>query len=327
MKRLCTTLTALCLASAPLSSPSFAASAEGDYPSRAIRMIVPFAPGGGADLTARKIAQPLADKLGQNVIIDNRPGAGGTLGANQVVRAEADGYTLLYTTPGQQMTAPYLIPNLPYDALKDLRAVGMLTMGFNVLVVNNDLPFKTPQDLIDYARANPGKLSFASSGIGSTSHLAGELFKKMADIDIVHVPYKGTGPAMNDLRGGRVHMAIDTLSVYLPQIRSGNVRALGIASAARNPMVPDVPPIADTLPGFEASPINYLTVPAKTPDAVVTKLNQALREVLGDPALQQNFLESGSRLNGTSPEEMEAVVRRETLKWKAVIEGANIQVQ
>ncbi len=307
-------------------APSFAV-ADTTYPDKPIRLVVPFAPGGGADYSARRFAQPLSDALKQSIIIDNVPGAGGSMGANKVAKAAPDGYTLLYTTPGQQMTAPYLIENLPYDAFKDLRAVSQLTAGTNVLVVNKDFPAQSVQELIDYAKKNPGKVNFASSGIGSTSHLAGELFKKMADIDIVHVPYKGTGPAMNDLRGGRVHMAIDTLSVYLPQIRSGNVRALGIASAARNPMVPDVPPIADTLPGFEASPINYLTVPAKTPDAVVTKLNQALREVLGDPALQQNFLESGSRLNGTSPEEMEAVVRRETLKWKAVIEGANIQVQ
>ena len=327
MKLFNTTLAAFCLTGVAFSAPTIAAESADQYPSRAIRLIVPFAPGGGADLNARKIAQPLSEKLGQNIIIDNRPGAGGTLGANQVVRSEPDGYTLLYTTPGQQMTAPYLIPKLPYDALNDLRPVSMLTMGFNVLVINNDLPLKSVQELIDYAKANPGKLSFASSGIGSTSHLAGELFKKMADIDIVHVPYKGTGPAMNDLRGGRVHMAIDTLSIYLPQIRSGNVRALGIASTDRNPMAPEIPPIADTLPGFEASPINYLSVPAKTPDAIVLKLSQALREVLNEPKLSQEFLNVGSRLNSTTPEEMQQVIQRETKKWKAVIESANIQVQ
>lgn len=307
-----------------LSSPT--AFADNRYPDQPIRLVVPFAPGGGADNNARRFAQALSESLKQPIIIDNVPGAGGTMGANKVVRAAPDGYTLLYTTPGQQMTAPYLIENLPYDAYKDLRAVSKLTAGTNVLVVNKDFPATTVQELIDYAKKNPGKVNFASAGIGSTSHLAGELFKSMADVDIVHVPYRGSSVAAADVVGGRVETSIDTLSVYLPHIQSGAVRALGVSTANPNPIIPDVPPIATTLAGYEASPVNYISAPGKTPEAIVNKLSAAITAVAADKTLRETFASTGSILAGSTPSDMDALVKSEQKRWKAVIDGAGIAV-
>lgn len=304
-----------------------AAQANDTYPDRTIRLVVPFAPGGGADFTARRFAQPLSELLKQTIVVENVPGAGGTMGANKVAKAVPDGYTLLYTTPGQQMTAPYLIENLPYDAFKDLRAVSQLTAGTNVLVVSKDFPASSVSELIEYAKKNPGKLNFASSGIGSTSHLAGELFKKMADIDIVHVPYKGSGVAASDVVSGRVQMSIDTLSVYLPHIQSGAVKALGVSTLEPNSIIPDVPPIAKTLPGFEASPVNYITAPAGTPDAIIEKLSTAIRTLAADEKLRETFATTGSRLKGSTPEEMDALIRVEQARWKDVIDSAGIGVK
>lgn len=313
-------LAALALSATGLS----AAWAEQNYPDKPIRLVVPFAPGGGADNGARRIAMGLSEATKQSVIIDNVPGAGGTLGANKVAKATPDGYTLLYTTPGQQMTAPYLIENLPYDAFKDLRPVSKVTAGANVLVVNKDFPASTVQELIDYAKKHPGKVNFASAGIGSTSHLAGELFKNMADLDIEHVPYRGSSVAAADVVGGRVEMAIDTVSVYLPHIRSGAVKALGVSSLQPNPTLPEVPPIAETLAGFDATPVNYITAPGNTPEPVIRKLSRLINQVTADPALRENFASTGSILAGSTPEDMDALVKSEQKRWKKVIDDAGI---
>lgn len=296
------------------------------YPDRPIHLVVPFAPGGGADTNARKIAEPWAKVLGQPIVVENKPGAGGTVGAGFVSHATPDGYTLLYTTPGQQMTGPYLFKDLSYDPFKDLVSVGKLTEGANVLVVTKTLPVKSVGKLIKYAKAHPGKLGFASSGVGSTSHLAGELFKQEAGVDIFHVPYRGTGPALNDVIGGQVPMTIDTLSVYLPHIKAGEVRALGVSTLQRSEMAPDIPAIAETLPGFEAFPINYITAPAGTPASIIAKLNKTLNQVIKDPKVQGQF-SMGTKLEGSTPQEMDALVKSEQKKWKAIIESADIKIQ
>src|SRR3954466_2090351 len=236
-----------------------------DSPRQPIRLIVPFAPGGGADLTARILGEPLAKRLGQPVVIENRPGAGATIGADLVARAQPDGYTLLFVTPGPQITNPYLLPKLPYDPDKDFTPVAMLVLAVNVLVVTPSLPVKSVAELIAYARTNPGKLSFSSSGVGSSSHLSGELFRQRAGINIVHVGYRGSGPSIADLLSGNVQMSIDTVAVMLPHILSGGMRALAVPTEQRNPTLPDLPPIADTLPGFDGSSINYISAPAGTP--------------------------------------------------------------
>lgn len=291
-----------------------------DYPNKPIRLVVPFAPGGGADNTARIISEPLSKRLGQPVVIEYKPGAGGVIGAAFVASSPKDGYTLLYATPGQQMTAPYLMDKMPYDAATAFSPVIQLIEGSNVLVVNKDLPVNSVKELIDYAKANPNKVNFASSGIGSSSHLAGELFKSMAGINIEHVPYKGSGAAVTEVVGGSVQMSIDSLSVYQAHIKAGAVKALGVSTLSRNPATPELPPIADTLKGYSASPINYITAPTGTPPAIIAKLNKELNEVLNMPDVRQRLIATGLDVKGGTPEEMDAIVRSESAKWKKVIE-------
>lgn len=291
-----------------------------DYPNKPIKLIVPFAPGGGADNTARIISEPLAKRLGQPVIIEYKPGAGGVIGAAFVASAPKDGYTLLFATPGQQMTAPYLMDKMPYDAATAFSSVIELIEGSNVLVVTKELPVNSVKELIAYAKANPNKVNFASSGIGSSSHLAGELFKSMAGVNIEHVPYKGSGQAVTEVIGGSVQMSIDSLSVYQAHIKAGAVKALAVSTLARNVALPDLPPIADTLPGYTAAPINYITAPAGTPTAIITKLNKELNEVLKNPEVRERLIATGLDIKGGTPEDMDRIVQTESKKWQKVIE-------
>jgi tripartite-type tricarboxylate transporter receptor subunit TctC len=269
------------------------------------------------------ITAPLAERLGVPVVIDYKPGAGGTIAANYVAKAPKDGYTILYATPGQQMTNPHLMKSLPYDAENDFAAIVQVTQGGNILVVNKDVPVSTVAELIDYAKQNPGKVTFASSGIGSSSHLAGELFKSMADIDIRHIPYKGTGDAIAQVIGGQVLMTIDSASAYLPHIKSGSVKALGVSTPQRLPSVPDVPTVSDTLPGYAAFPVNYLTAPAGTPQAIIDKLNKEMNIILQTQAVKDRYLETGSVATGGTPEQMQALIKSESEKWKKVIDASN----
>jgi len=302
------------------------ASAQ-SYPTKPIRLIVPFPPGGGADIIARIINDPLSKRLGQPIIIDNKGGAGGTLGADLVAHSAPDGYTLLYTTPGQQMVNPHLMAKLPYDAANDLTGVSQLSLGTYVLVVHKDVPAKSVAELVAYAKSQPGKVNFASSGIGAGSHLGGELFKSMAGIDIVHVPYKGSGPAVADVIGGRVQMAIDSISVYMPHIKSGALRALGVSSLERNPSLPDTPPIADAVPGFEALVVNYITAPAGTPKPIIERLSKEINAALKTPEVQAKFQANGTIPKGSTPEQMQALIKSESAKWKKVIEIAGVKPQ
>jgi len=309
----------VCGIASAFSANIFAAE---NYPVKPIKIVVPFAPGGAADTTARLMSEPLAKQLGQTVIVENKPGGGATIGASYVANAPADGYTILYTTPGPQITNPYLMSKLPYDPDKDLVPVSRVSWFPNVLVVTPGLPVKSVAELIAYARKNPGKVNFASSGIGASSHLAGELFKTMANVDITHVPYKGSGQVLQDLIGGNVQMTIDSLSVYLPSIKAGSVRALGVAMPQRSPILPEVPAIDDQLKGFDATAVNYLTVPAGTPKAVIDRLNKAVVTVLADPALQERMIAMGMVPKSSTPEEMAKEVRVEQAKWKKVIQDS-----
>ena len=299
---------------------AFATAAQAQsWPASPIRLVVPFAPGGAADLMARILAEPLAKRLGQPIVIENKPGAGATLGADFVAKAAPDGYTLLWTTPGPQITNPYLMPKLPYDPFRDFTPVATVVTAVNVLVVTPGLPVKSVAELIAYAKANPGKLNFSSSGVGASSHLSGELFKMMAGIDITHVPYRGSAPALQDLLSGNVQMAIDTVAVQLPHIQSGGIRALGVATIDRNPTLPDLPPISDTLPGFDGSSINYINGPAGLPQPVVERLNREINAVLSDPEIAKRM-----EVAGFTPiiESQPALVKRiadEQEKWKKVI--------
>ena len=290
------------------------------YPTQQIRLIVPFAAGGGSDILARIIAEPLSKRLGQSIVVENKPGGGATVAADLVAKSPADGYTWLFTTAGPQITNPYLMAQLPYNPFKDFAPVAMLAKSVNVLVVHPGVPAKNVRELIDYAKANPGKLNFSSSGIGASSHLAGELFKQMAEVDIVHVPYRGTGPSTTDLLAGNVHMAIDSASTLLPHIKSGGLRALGFATLERQPAMPELPTIADTLPGFDGSSINYVSVPAGTPPAIVERLNREIEVVLSDRDIARRMTELAIAPIIETPAELARRIADEQQKWKRVIE-------
>jgi len=290
------------------------------YPTQQIRLIVPFAAGGGSDILARIIAEPLSKRLGQSIVVDNKPGGGATVAADLVAKSPADGYTWLFTTAGPQITNPYLMAQLPYNPFKDFAPVAMLAKSVNVLVVHPGVPAKNVRELIDYAKANPGKLNFSSSGIGASSHLAGELFKQMAEVDIVHVPYRGTGPSTTDLLAGNVHMAIDSASTLLPHIKSGGLRALGFATLERQPAMPELPTMADTLPGFDGSSINYISVPAGTPPAIVERLNREIEVVLSDRDIARRMTELAIAPIIETPAELARRIADEQQKWKRVIE-------
>jgi tripartite-type tricarboxylate transporter receptor subunit TctC len=290
-----------------------------NWPQSPIRLVVPFAPGGAADLMARVLADPLSKRLGQPIVIENKPGAGATIGADVVAKAAPDGYTLLWTTPGPQITNPFLMDKLPYDAFKDFTAVATVLTAVNVLVVTPGLPVKSVAELIAYAKANPGKINFSSAGVGSSQHLSGELFKSMAGIDIVHVPYRGSAPALQDLLSGNIQMSLDTIVVQLPHIQSGGVRGLAVATIDRNPTLPDLPPIADTLPGFDLALINYINGPAGLPQPIVEKLNREINAVLSDPDIAKRMEVAGFTPIIESPQALEKRIADEQAKWKKVI--------
>jgi tripartite-type tricarboxylate transporter receptor subunit TctC len=298
-----------------------------NFPYKPIKLIVPFAPGGGADIVARTISQPMAQLLGQPLVIENKPGGGGTLAADYVAKSTPDGYTLLYTTPGPQMTNPYLMEKLPYNPVTDLTPISQVVFGASVLVINKNLPVNSIKELIAFAKSNPGKISFASSGIGSSSHLAGELFKSRAGVEIFHVPYRGTGLALQDIIGGNVSMAIDSLGAYRSSIDAGSLRVLGVATSKRLGVLPSVPTIAEELPGFEGSPVTYISVRAGTPKAIIERLNKEVNLTLKMPEVRTQLMSLGLIPQGNTSEEMLQLIRSESLKWQHVIERSGAKAE
>jgi tripartite-type tricarboxylate transporter receptor subunit TctC len=257
------------------------------FPSRPIRLVCPFAAGGSADASARQLAEPLSAALGQPVVVENRPGGGATLGAQLVARAAPDGHTLLYGTPGPQIVNPHLMRSVPYDPVRDFAPVSGYKRAPNLLAVHPSLGVADLPGLIALAQGRPGMLTFASSGVGSSSHLAGEMLKFLARVDITHVPYRGTGPAMTDLLAGTVTMALDTLSILLPPSRAGSLKAIGVTTPARSRLVPELPALAETLPGFDAAPFNYIAATGGTPPAIIARLNRAIVGILNEPAYRR----------------------------------------
>jgi tripartite-type tricarboxylate transporter receptor subunit TctC len=296
-------------------------------PSRPLRLVVPFAPGGSADQTARMLAEPMAAALGQPVVVENRPGGGATLGAQLVARAAPDGLTLLYGTPGPQIINPHLMRSLPYDPERDFAPVVGVKRAPNLLCMHPSVAARSVPELIALAKARPDSLAFSSSGVGSSSHLAGEMLKHMAGIEILHVPFRGTGPAVTELLSGNVQMAIDTLSVLLPHARGGALRALAVSTPRRSPLVPELPAIAETLPGFDAAPFNYLAAPAGTPPAAVARLNAVVNAILADPEFRRRMAELGEEPAGGTPEELAETIRAESARWRAVIQSAGIRAE
>ena len=301
-----------------------------EWPAKPVRIIVPFPPGGSADLMPRAVAEKLAEKWGQPVIVENRPGASGNIGADAVFRAEPDGYTLLSGPPPPLVINKLLYAKLSYDPAQfvPITVIGAIP---NVLLVHPKTNVSTVKEFIALARANPGKLNYASQGSGSTSHLTAELFKTMAGgaegpLSITHVPYKGTAPALADLLGGQIEMMCDNLGVSLPHVRAGKLRALGVASTKRVKALPDVPALAETLPGFEAVAWFGIVAPPKTPAAIAEKVSAGVREALALPDVQRRLSELSAEPMGLTPAETAAYMKRETERWAGVIKSAGVKV-
>jgi tripartite-type tricarboxylate transporter receptor subunit TctC len=298
------------------------------WPDKPIRLVVPFSAAGPTDVAARLIEPKLRELLKQPVIIDNRVGATGAIGSEFVAKAAPDGYTLLLGTSSTMAASPNLNPKLSYDPLRDFAPVSIIAHIENVLVVNPNVPVKTVTELIAYAKANPGKLSYATSGVGSTYHLATELFKSQTGIDLLHVPYKGAAPAAADVMGGQVSLMFDALSSALANIKAGKIRALGIASAKRNPELPDVPTITEAgVPGYVTTIWLALYLPAKTPQAIVAKLNDAVVKAMGEPEVKSRLAQIGMLATSSTPQELLEHNRAEIVRWGKVVRDANIRLE
>ena len=297
------------------------------YPTRPIRLVVPFPPAGTTDILARAVAQRLSVSLGQSVIIDNRPGAAGNIGSDLVAKSAPDGYTLLMGTVGTHAINPSLYGKMPYDHVKDFVPIVLVAGVPNVLEVTPSLPVNSVADLIKLAKEKPGQLNFASSGSGTSIHLSGELFKTMAGVDMMHVPYKGSAPALTDLMGGQVQLMFDNLPSSLAQIKAGKLRAIAVTSAQRAPALPNVPTIAESgLPGFEASSWFGLLAPAGTPAAVVARINADVNQWLQTAEAKESLLAQGAIPAGGTPEQFAAHIRAETEKWAKVVKVSGAKV-
>lgn len=300
--------------------------AQDVFPSKPVKIVVPYSAGGPADLLARGVAEKLASRLGQAVLIENKPGVGGHTGAEQVAKGAADGYTLVLATIAHN-GAVKLYPNLRYDPAKELRPVILLAEAPSILVVKQDLPAKSVQELLALSRAQPGKLTYGSAGSGSAMHMAAELFRSMAKVDYVHVPYRGGAPAMVDLMGGQVDMLFESLGTVHPQLKSGKIRALAVTGTARTASLPDVPTVAEAgVPGYSSVPWYTISAPSGTPAAVINKLNAEINAVLKDRELVQRWDALGIVPLGGSPADAVKRNEAETAKWNAVITTANIKL-
>jgi len=299
-----------------------------DYPNRPIRFIVAFAPGGSSDVLARAVGKAMSDGLAQPMIIENRPGAGGHIGAEAVARAVPDGYTLFFGTNGTLGIGPALFTNLKYDPVKDLMPVGMLHKLSSVLIVHPSVPANNLRELVEYARGKPGQLTFASAGNGSVSHLSGELLKAAANIDIVHVPYKGGGAATPDLLSGRVSMMLETIPNALPPVRSGKLKALGVTTATRASAAPDLPTFAESgLPGFDVASWTGLFAPAGTPLPIVERLNRETLRIARDPAYLEQLKSMGTDGVSSTPEAMGTFMREDIARWTVAVKRSGAKVE
>lgn len=297
------------------------------YPSRPIMMIVPFPAGGPTDVTARVLADRLAPVLGQPVVIDNRAGASGNVGAQVASRAAPDGYTLFFATGGTHGANPALYKNPGYDPVNGFAPIVWATNSPNIIVVHPDFPAKTLRELIDMAKANPGKLNSAAPGHGSTPHMAGELFKIAAGVDIQHIAYKGSGPALNDVLGGHVPIMFDGVPSSLPLVQSGKLRALALTSLERLATNPEIPTVAETIPGFEADGWFSVFAPAGTPEPIVARLNHDINQVLAMPETRQRYAELGVVTVGGTPDKLRDRVASELKKWAEVVQKTGIQAE
>jgi len=294
------------------------------YPTRPVRVIVPFAPAGTTDIAARLMGQWLSERLGQQFVIENRPGASTTIGTEVVVRAPADGYTLLLATPSSAINAT-LFEKLSYNFLRDIVPIAGIFRVPNVMVVHPSVPAKTVPEFIAYAKANPGKINVESTGAGTSNHLAGELFKLMTGVDMVHIQYRGSGPALIDLLAGQVQVGFDTMPGLIEYIRAGRLRALAVCTATRSHALPDVPTVSEFVPGYESSGYFGFGAPARTPAGIIDKLNKEINAGLADPKVKTQLVDLGGIILGGSSADFKTLITEETEKWGKVIRAANIK--
>jgi tripartite-type tricarboxylate transporter receptor subunit TctC len=297
-----------------------------DYPTRPVRWIVPYPPGGGTDITARIIGQWLSERLGQQFVIENKPGAGNNLGTDAMISAAPDGYTVLLTNPANAINAT-LYQKLSFNFLRDSAPVAGIMRVPNVMEVNPSVPAKTVAEFIAYAKANPGKVNWATSGNGTSVHLSGELFKMMTGVNLLHVPYRGSAPAITDMISGQVHVMFDNMPPSLPHIQAGKLRALAVTTAVRSEALPDVPTVAETVPGYEASAYYGMSAPKGTPSEIIERLNKEINAALADPKVKARLAELGGMLIPGTPADFGKLVAGETDKWAKVIKTGGVSLE
>jgi tripartite-type tricarboxylate transporter receptor subunit TctC len=303
---------------------ALSAGAQQPYPTKPIRVISPWAPGGPAEGLARVVTAKMSEGLGQPIVIESKPGANGTIGTAFVAKSAPDGYTILLSHLGPTAISPALQKDLPYDSLKDFEPIAQVVAGPTLLVVRNDLPVQDVKQLIAYAKANPGKLSYGSVGVASTTHLAGELLNMLAGIETVHIPYKGSTPILVDLMGGRVDMAFIGISGSIQQAKAGQIRAIAISTLKRSPNFPEIPSVNETVPGFELNSWYGMMAPAGTPKPIVTRLQQELAAALKKPDVIEWMKQNGLDPVGSTPEEHAAHIRAELAKWAKIVKDAKV---
>ena len=305
---------------------AFAPAQAQDYPTRPITLVIPFAPGGSTTIVGRGVAEKMSALLGEKIVVDNRPGAGGTVGTRAVAKSEPDGYTLLLGYTGTLAIGPSLYKKAGYDPRKDFAPVGMIGNAPNSLVVNPSFAAKTLAELIAHAKANPGKVNFGSAGAGTASHITGEYFARSAGIALVHIPYKGTGPVLTDLLGGHIPMAFAPIPASHSNVAAGKLRALAVTSTTRSGLLPDVPTIAESgIPGFDASLYYGLVAPAGTPRPIVDKLNKALRDALASDEVKRQLGNDGTEITPGSPEDYAALIDKDEKKWAQLVKASGVE--
>lgn len=319
---------ALIMASALLALGGHSAVRAQAFPTKPIRFVVPFAPGGGTDFLARLIAPRLSDSLGQSVIVDNRPGAGGVIGAELVAKAPADGYTILLGSPGSMSISPHLLSKIPYDSLRDFKPIVLATVSPFALTANPAVPANSVKDLIALAKVKPGTLNFGTAGSGATGHIAGEQFKLLAGVNIVHVPFKGSAYATTAVISGEIQLTFENLPVALPHARSGKLKILGIGSVERSPLAPEFPTIREAgVPGYEAVTAFGVLAPGKTPPIVAQTLNQGIAKIMRNPEVRDVLASRGMQSVGSTPGQYAQFLRREFDKYGEIIRKAGIKLE
>ena len=314
------------LAASPLAATPLSKALAADYPARPVKWVVGYPPGGATDILARLIGQRLSERLGQQFVIENKPGAGNNIGTESVVNAEPDGYTLQLVNPANFINAS-LYANLKFNFVRDIAPVASFQRVPNVMTVNKDVPAKNVAEFIEYVKANPGKVNMASSGNGTSVHLSGEMFMAMTGCKMQHVPYRGAAPAITDMLGGQVQVIFDNMPSIIQHIRSGSLRAIGVTTAERSPQLPDVQAIAETVKDYEASALFGMGAPKNTPKEIIAKLNNEINTLMKEPDMTKRLVELGGGPRVQTPEAFGEEIKAETEKWKKVVEFAGLKVE